>query len=251
MTHRIPFLALVALCAGLAPAASRAKAPTTDDEKTIYVIGVNLAHQLEALALKPDELEMLFAGIRDQVTGKPLAASGEEYGPKIQQLVKSRAAVATAEEKKAGAAFLAKEEGASGAKKSPSGMIKRVVKESSGATPKADDTVKVHYRGTLRDGSVFDSSLDRGQPVEFPVKRVIPCWTEALQTMKVGEKAHITCPSEIAYGDRGAPPKIKPGAVLAFDVELIEIVKPEATPAPTKEGAGKEGKEGRAKPAKP
>jgi FKBP-type peptidyl-prolyl cis-trans isomerase len=251
MTHRISFslLALLVLCAGLVPTASAAKAPTTDDEKAIYVIGVTLAHQLESLALKPDELEMLLAGIRDQVTGKPLAASVDEYGPKIQQLVKSRSAVAMAEEKKAGEAFLAKEAAAPGAKKSQSGMIKRVLKESSGASPTADDTVKVHYKGTLRDGTVFDSSLDR-EPVKFPVKRVVPCWTEALQTMKVGEKAHITCPSEIAYGERGAPPRIKPGAVLAFDVELLEIVKPEA-PAPTKEGGGKEGGAKPAKPAKP
>src|SRR5262245_16903897 len=109
MTHRISFLALAVLCAGLAPAASGAKAPTTDDEKTVYVIGVNLAHQLEPLALKPEELEMLFAGIRDQVTGKPLAASVAEYGPKVQQLVKSRSATVLAEEKKASAAFLAAE----------------------------------------------------------------------------------------------------------------------------------------------
>jgi FKBP-type peptidyl-prolyl cis-trans isomerase FkpA len=114
--------------------------------------------------------------------------------------------------------------------------VKRVVKEGSGASPALTDTVKVHYHGTLRDGTVFDSSVDRGEPAEFPLDRVIPCWTEAVQTMKVGEKAHITCPSEIAYGDRGAPPKIKGGAALAFDVELIEIGKaapaPNATPAP-------------------
>jgi FKBP-type peptidyl-prolyl cis-trans isomerase len=110
-----------------------------------------------------------------------------------------------------------------------------VVKEGSGASPAASDTVKVHYHGTLRDGSVFDSSVDRGTPAEFPLNRVIPCWTEAVQGMKVGEKAHITCPSEIAYGDRGMPPAIKGGTALAFDVELIEIVKapePMATPKP-------------------
>ena len=93
--------------------------------------------------------------------------------------------------------------------------------------------MKVHYHGTLRDGTVFDSSVERKEPAEFPLNRVIPCWTEAVQTMKVGEKAHLTCPSEIAYGDRGFPPKIKGGAALAFDVELLEIVKaPAETPAP-------------------
>ena len=116
-----------------------------------------------------------------------------------------------------------------------SGLVYESLKEGSGESPKATDTVKVHYHGTLRDGSVFDSSVERGTPAEFPLNRVIPCWTEAVQGMKVGEKAHITCPSEIAYGDRGMPPKIKGGTALAFDVELIEIVKapePMATPKP-------------------
>jgi FKBP-type peptidyl-prolyl cis-trans isomerase FkpA/FKBP-type peptidyl-prolyl cis-trans isomerase FklB len=238
------WLGIAILCAGLAPVAAAAKAPKTDDEKTIYVLGVSLARQLGSLALKPDELDMLFAGIRDQVAGKPLAVSVDEYGPKIQQLAQGRSAAAAAEEKKASAAFLAAEAAAPGAKKLPSGLIKRVVKESSGASPTASDTVKVHYHGTLRDGTVFDSSVERGEPATFPVQRVIPCWTEALQTMKVGEKAHITCPPEIAYGDKGAPPRIKPGAALAFDVELLEIVKPAAgsAPAPSNEGGGKPAK---------
>jgi FKBP-type peptidyl-prolyl cis-trans isomerase FkpA/FKBP-type peptidyl-prolyl cis-trans isomerase FklB len=85
--------------------------------------------------------------------------------------------------------------------------------------------VKVHYHGTLIDGTVFDSSVQRGQPATFPLNGVIPCWTEGVQRMKVGEKSRLVCPSQIAYGDRGAPPKIKPGATLVFEVELLEIVK--------------------------
>ena len=135
-------------------------------------------------------------------------------------------------EKKSADEFLAKEAAAPGATKTASGLVKRVVKEGSGEAPKPEDTVKVHYHGTLRDGTVFDSSVDRKEPAEFPLNRVIPCWTEAVQTMKVGEKAHITCPSEIAYGDRGFPPKIKGGAALAFDVELLEIVKAPASARP-------------------
>jgi FKBP-type peptidyl-prolyl cis-trans isomerase len=84
--------------------------------------------------------------------------------------------------------------------------------------------VKVHYVGTLRDGTVFDSSRERGTPAQFPLNRVIPCWTEGVQKMKVGGKGRLTCPASIAYGDRGAPPKIKPGAALAFEVELLEIL---------------------------
>ena len=89
----------------------------------------------------------------------------------------------------------------------------------------------MNYHGTLRDGTVFDSSRDRGTPATFPLNRVIPCWTEAVQKMKVGGKAKIVCPSSIAYGDRGAPPKIKPGAPLVFEVELLSIEKPAAPPA--------------------
>ena len=102
----------------------------------------------------------------------------------------------------------------------------------NGASPKASDTVKVHYHGTLRDGAVFDSSVDRGTPAEFPLGRVIPCWIEGVQKMKVGGKSKLVCPANLAYGDRGAPPKIQPGAALAFDVELLEILPPQAAQLP-------------------
>ena len=105
------------------------------------------------------------------------------------------------------------------------------VREGTGASPTATDAVRVNYRGTLMDGTEFDSSYKRNEPATFPLNRVIPCWTEAVQKMKVGGKAKIVCPSSIAYGDRGAPPKIKPGAPLVFEVELLSIEKPAAPPA--------------------
>jgi FKBP-type peptidyl-prolyl cis-trans isomerase len=239
MTHRSSWAAsavALSLLAGAAPASAQ-KAPTTDDEKTLYALGVSLARNLEPFDLSEDELQFLITGLRDEVTGKESQVPIDEYGPKIRTLAQTRQSQTAEEEKAAGQEFLAKEAAASGASKAPSGLIKRVVKEGSGPSPTADDTVKVHYHGTLRDGTVFDSSVERGEPATFPLGRVVPCWTEALQTMKVGEKAHITCPPDIAYGDRGAPPRIKPGATLAFDVELLEIVKaPEGkapAPAPT------------------
>ena len=110
-----------------------------------------------------------------------------------------------------------------GAVTTPSGLVYRTVKEGTGASPAATDTVKVHYRGTFPDGREFDSSIKRGQPASFPLNRVIKCWTEGLQRMKVGGKAKLTCPAAIAYGDRGAGGEIPPGAVLRFEVELLAI----------------------------
>ena len=105
----------------------------------------------------------------------------------------------------------------------PSGVIFESVQAGSGASPKATDTVKVHYRGTLPDGKEFDSSYKRGQPASFPLNRVIPCWTEAVQLMKPGGKARITCPAKTAYGERSPSPAIPPNSTLVFDIELISV----------------------------
>jgi FKBP-type peptidyl-prolyl cis-trans isomerase FkpA len=110
-----------------------------------------------------------------------------------------------------------------GAVVSSTGLVYRALKEGSGASPKASDTVKVHYRGTLPDGKEFDSSYKRGEPIEFPLSRVIPCWTEGVQRMKVGGKAKLTCPPQIAYGANGAGGVIPPNATLLFEVELLGI----------------------------
>ena len=120
------------------------------------------------------------------------------------------------------AAAAAKEKGAA---VTPSGLVYRSLTDGSGASPTAADTVKVHYRGTLADGTEFDSSYKRNAPAQFPLGGVIPCWTEGVQRMKVGGKAKLTCPAAIAYGARGAGGVIPPNATLQFEVELLEIVK--------------------------
>jgi FKBP-type peptidyl-prolyl cis-trans isomerase FkpA len=107
----------------------------------------------------------------------------------------------------------------------PSGLVYRSLTEGKGANPAATDTVKVHYRGTLSDGKEFDSSYKRGEPASFPLNRVIPCWTEGVQRMKVGGKARLTCPPKIAYGESGAGGIIPPNATLTFEVELLEIAR--------------------------
>ena len=110
-----------------------------------------------------------------------------------------------------------------GAKKTSSGLVYRELRPGTGASPKATDTVKVHYRGTLTDGKEFDSSYARNEPAEFPLNRVIPCWTEGVQMMKVGGKSRLVCPSNIAYVENGSPPEIPGGATLVFEIELLGI----------------------------
>jgi FKBP-type peptidyl-prolyl cis-trans isomerase FkpA/FKBP-type peptidyl-prolyl cis-trans isomerase FklB len=162
--------------------------------------------------------------VKDGLDGKTDKVDMQAFSKEISKLGDERSKRVAEAESKAGESYLAKMKAEAGAVALDSGVIYNETKAGEGETPKADSMVKVHYHGTLRDGSVFDSSVDRGSPATFPLNRVIPCWTEAVQKMKVGGKAKVTCPSKTAYGDRGAPPKIKPGAALTFDVELIEIV---------------------------
>lgn len=204
----------------------------TDEDKTLYALGLAIGPQLAPFSLSPAELEIVKAGMTDAVLGKDKDKKIEvrDFMPKIQQLAQSRAAVTAEKEKKAGQAFLEKAAAEKGATKTASGLVYSEITPGKGEQPKATDKVKVHYKGTLIDGTVFDSSIERGQPATFPLNGVIKCWTEGVQMMKVGGKSKLVCPADIAYGDHGSPPKIKPGATLVFEVELLEIVKPE-TPA--------------------
>jgi FKBP-type peptidyl-prolyl cis-trans isomerase FkpA/FKBP-type peptidyl-prolyl cis-trans isomerase FklB len=164
-------------------------------------------------------------GLTDGALKRPNGIDVQAYLPKIQQLAQARSSVVADKEKKAGDAFLAKAAAEPGVKKTASGAIVKTLKEGSGASPAATDRVTVHYQGTLVDGTVFDSSLKRGAPATFPLNGVIKCWTEGVQLMKVGGKSRLVCPAAIAYGDRGSPPTIKPGATLVFEVELLSIEK--------------------------
>lgn len=206
------------------PVLAAPQEPTNDDQKTLYALGLAISQSLGAFTLSEAELDMVKTGITDGVLKRPQKVDLETFRPKLQQLAQARAAVVAENEKKAGAAFLAKAAAEKGSTKTESGIIITSLKPGSGAAPKATDTVKVHYHGTLIDGTVFDSSVKRGEPATFPLGQVIKCWTEGVQHIKVGGKSRLVCPSNLAYGERGQPPMIKPGATLVFEVELLEIV---------------------------
>ncbi|MBK9089062.1 MAG: FKBP-type peptidyl-prolyl cis-trans isomerase [Holophagales bacterium] len=220
-----------------APAAPAAVEPKTDDEKILYAMGIVMGRNLTGLDLSAADLEMLKIGLSDEALGKEKKVSLEEFGPRIQAFAQGRAGNVAAKEKVASEAFLTKAAAEKGAQKKPSGLIYTEVAAGTGASPTAKDTVKVHYTGKLIDGTVFDSSVQRGQPAEFTLGGVIPCWQEGVALMKKGGKAQLVCPSALAYGDAGSPPKIKPGATLIFDVELLDIGK--GAPAPAAPAAGK------------
>ncbi len=216
-------LAALALVAFYAIPSALAEAPKGDDEKTIYFIGVILSKQPPFSTLSPEEVTLVAQGLKDSLNGQDPGLDPAEYGAKVQSLTESRMTMLLDREKNEGIKYADTMAKKKGADRTASGLIIINETEGSGAFPAATDTVKVHYHGTLRDGTVFDSSLDRGEPVEFALNRVIPCWTEGVAKMKAGGKSELVCPPEIAYGDRGAPPMIPGGATLTFVVELIEV----------------------------
>jgi FKBP-type peptidyl-prolyl cis-trans isomerase FkpA len=192
-----------------------APAPMTEEQKTIYSLGLSIYKSLGRFELTPAELDLVKKAITDAAANKP-AVDLEVYGPKIGELQRDRST-------RASNAYLAKAAAQPGAVKTDSGLIYKELTLGTGDSPKPSDNVKVNYKGTLVDGTVFDSSYARNEPAEFPLNRVIPCWTEGVQRMKVGGKAQLVCPSSIAYGDSGQPPTIPGGATLVFEVELLAI----------------------------
>jgi FKBP-type peptidyl-prolyl cis-trans isomerase len=213
------------------PATAPAAAAPADNDKALNAIGLSVAKSLEPLGLSAPELDKVLAGVREGAGGKAKALD-EKAQENLKAFVQARMTAAAAKEKERGDKYadsIAKQKGAI---KTASGAIVVPIKEGTGAAPTTADTVKVHYVGTLVDGTVFDSSRARNQPAEFPLKNVIPCWTEALQKMKVGGQAKVVCPSAIAYGERGSPPVIPGNATLTFEVELLDIVKEQAPATP-------------------
>ncbi len=208
----------------------------TDKDKTSYSMGMNVGTGFKQQSIDVNA-DIFMKGFKDAQSGAKPLLTEEEMRSIILALQKEVVAKQTekmqaagAKNKKDGEAFLSENKKKEGVKTLPSGLQYKVIKEGTGKMPKATDTVTTNYRGTLVDGTEFDSSYKRGQPASFPVNGVIPGWTEALQLMKTGSKWQLFVPANLAYGERGTGP-IGPNAVLIFDVELISIKEP----APAKE----------------
>jgi FKBP-type peptidyl-prolyl cis-trans isomerase len=248
----VSVLLAMVLFAGTVSAEEKLTTLSSEQEKLSYAMGIDLGKYLTGLN-EEIQIKALVQGVSDAYAGGELLMS-EEEAKQVQQAFAQRQkekqmkeAVETLQKNQtAGDTFLAENKTKEGVVETESGLQYKVIKQGEGAQPTSSDTVRVHYQGTLLDGTEFDSSYKRESPVEFPVNQVIQGWQEALPLMKVGSTYELYIPAALAYGDRGAPPYIEPGSTLLFKVELLDIVKPEAAPEepaaaegqPAQEGAG-------------
>jgi FKBP-type peptidyl-prolyl cis-trans isomerase FkpA/FKBP-type peptidyl-prolyl cis-trans isomerase FklB len=221
----------VAMALAVAPLAVAVDKLTTEKDKVSYMVGMDLANNLGQIKSEID-IEILVQALKTQLAGGKTLLTAEEAGQVRSEFMRRLQAQQEgqqrerAEKNKAeGDAFLAANKDKPGVKVTASGLQYQVMREGEGAKPTTNDQVKVHYLGTLIDGTKFDSSYDRGEPAQFPLNGVIAGWTEALQLMPVGSKYKLFIPSNLAYGDRGTPGPIGPNATLIFEVELLEILK--------------------------
>ena len=188
----------------------------------LYTLGQILGENAGNVGLTEEELSTVLLGISDSVLGRESQVDLDRYGPMLQVFMQQRSEAGAESELADATAFIDSQAAVEGAVRTDSGIVIQEMTVGSGASPTAADTVSVHYHGTLRDGSVFDSSVDRGEPATFPLNGVIPCWTEGVQTLQVGGKSRLVCPPDLAYGPAGRP-GIPGNAVLVFEVELLGI----------------------------
>lgn len=196
---------------------------TTMEDSVSYALGVNVGQNLKQSGFDGINVEAMAKAISEIYAGDSAMMNAEEAGALINSYMAQKTAVEAEGAKQEGVEFLAENATKEGVIVTASGLQYEVVEEGTGASPSATDNVTVHYHGTLIDGTVFDSSVDRGEPATFPLNGVIPGWTEGLQLMKEGGKTRFYIPSELAYGDRAASELIGPGSTLIFDVELIKV----------------------------
>jgi FKBP-type peptidyl-prolyl cis-trans isomerase FkpA len=212
------------LLTGVAVAKDSNGAPDTEQEKLFYFMGTQLGQSLTLLQLSDAELDQVLRGARDTVQGNATELNPAVYGPKLAKLGEQRHQLRLEEERPKANAYLARMAAEDGATTTASGLVFLPLKSGTGATPTLASVVELDYHGTLRDGTVFDSSVVRGQAVQIPLARVHPCWQEGIAMLQAGGKAKITCPAKLAYQDRGLA-GVPPGAAITFEVELVKIVK--------------------------
>jgi FKBP-type peptidyl-prolyl cis-trans isomerase FkpA len=230
-------LAVLALPAAAdEPATASQLVLRSSHDKILYALGLSLAEQIGDFELSPAELALVEAGLRDGASGASTAVSLAQWAPRVEKLLARRRELAAQRERERARAYLASAAREPGAVRRGSGLIYRELRPGSGEAPTAASRVRVHYSGTHVDGTVFDSSAERGQPSQFALGSVIKCWTEGVQLMRPGGKARLVCPPELAYGQRGMPGKIKPGETLTFEIELLEVL-PSAPAAADEPGA--------------
>ncbi|MBH48074.1 MAG: peptidylprolyl isomerase [Halobacteriovorax sp.] len=203
--------------------------PSSEDEKALYTYGALLAQRVnpQQLQLTEGEMQSLVQGLWDNYKGNKERVAVADYRMKVQEVLEGRFKKAIEGNKAKGSEFLEKFVKEEDAKKTESGLAYKILKAGEGASPKPDDVVKVHYTGTLIDGTVFDSSRESGKELEIPLNRVIKGWTEGLQMIAPGGQIKLVIPAELGYGSAGAG-TIPPESTLVFDVELIEVMQPEA-----------------------
>jgi FKBP-type peptidyl-prolyl cis-trans isomerase FkpA len=217
------YVGAVLTACGATGAVQTGAAPETEDQKVLYALGQALGQNIKDAGLSEAEVASVISGLSDSALKKPSKVDMTQYGPKLQAFMTGRMQTAASAEAGLSQAFVDEQAKAPGATKTASGIVIQEIKAGTGPSPKPEDVVKVHYHGTLRDGTVFDSSVARNEPAEFPLNQVIPCWTEGVQQIKVGGKSKLTCPASLAYGPEGRP-GIPGNAALVFEVELLEIV---------------------------
>lgn len=204
--------------------ASAESLPKNQEQKTLYAIGLTVSQQLAVFNLTSDELSIVVQAILDSGNGRKPEIELKDYAEKVQELARIRRKIQGEKLASANKDFLEKALKEKGAIKTESGLVYLSLKEGTGPSPKSPDVVKVNYRGTLADGKEFDSTYRRGKPLEIKLDRGIKCWSEGLQKMRSGAKARLVCPSDLAYGDSGVSDIILPGATIAFEVELLEVL---------------------------
>jgi FKBP-type peptidyl-prolyl cis-trans isomerase FkpA len=247
-TPRSPFLAVLLVGTGLAaaqapaptsvpagkptarktnkpPVAADSAKPSTDREKILYTMGAMLGFPVSSLELTDTEIAWIRQGLTDSAEGRALRVPAASWIPKVSDFTHQRLADVAASVKAKDGPIFQRESAQPGTVRHPSGLLFRELRAGTKPGPGKTGQVFVAYTGKLTDGTVFDSSAPTGRPIVFDMQKVIPCWQVALPLMKAGGRARIVCPPELAWGDVGNPPLVKPGATVIFDLELVEVLK--------------------------